>query len=196
MLVNKLSSRNLFITLSIAMGVVIIASNYLVQFPINKFNLQNILTYGAFSYPITFLITDLANRRFGKKEARKLVYIGFSVGILLTTLISTNFKDVISIRIALGSGTAFLVAQLIDIEIFQRLRNKVWFVAPLTSSISGSIVDTFLFFSISFLGTGIPWVTLAFGDLLVKFLMALLMLIPFRLLIFRIKDMNEKKYMA
>tara|TARA_B110000971_G_scaffold21818_1_gene19755 strand:- start:796 stop:1386 length:591 start_codon:yes stop_codon:yes gene_type:complete len=196
MLVNKPSSRNLFITLSIAMGVVIIASNYLVQFPINKFNLQNILTYGAFSYPITFLITDLANRRFGKKEARKLVYIGFSVGILLTTLISTNFKDVISIRIALGSGTAFLVAQLIDIEIFQRLRNKVWFVAPLTSSISGSIVDTFLFFSISFLGTGIPWVTLAFGDLLVKFLMALLMLIPFRLLIFRIKDMNEKKYMA
>jgi len=196
MLVNKPSSRNLFITLSIAMGVVIIVSNYLVQFPINKFNLQNILTYGAFSYPITFLITDLANRRFGKKEARKLVYIGFSVGILLTTLISTNFKDVISIRIALGSGTAFLVAQLIDIEIFQRLRNKVWFVAPLTSSISGSIVDTFLFFSISFLGTGIPWVTLAFGDLLVKFLMALLMLIPFRLLIFRIKDMNEKKYMA
>ena len=196
MLVNKPSSRNLFITLSIAMGVVIIASNYLVQFPINKFNLQNILTYGAFSYPITFLINDLANRRFGKKEARKLVYIGFSVGILLTTLISTNFKDVISIRIALGSGTAFLVAQLIDIEIFQRLRNKVWFVAPLTSSISGSIVDTFLFFSISFLGTGIPWVTLAFGDLLVKFLMALLMLIPFRLLIFRIKDMNEKKYMA
>ena len=196
MLVNKPSSRNLFITLSIAMGVVIIVSNYLVQFPINKFNLQNILTYGAFSYPITFLINDLANRRFGKKEARKLVYIGFSVGILLTTLISTNFKDVISIRIALGSGTAFLVAQLIDIEIFQRLRNKVWFVAPLTSSISGSIVDTFLFFSISFLGTGIPWVTLAFGDLLVKFLMALLMLIPFRLLIFRIKDMNEKKYMA
>ena len=196
MLVNKLSSRNLFITLSVTMGVVIIASNYLVQFPINKFNLQNILTYGAFSYPITFLINDLANRRFGKKEARKLVYIGFSVGILLTTLISTNFQDVISIRIALGSGTAFLVAQLIDIEIFQRLRNKVWFVAPLTSSISGSIVDTFLFFSISFLGTGIPWVTLAFGDLLVKFLMALLMLIPFRLLIFRIKDMNEKKYMA
>ena len=190
MLVNKPSSRNLFITLSIAMGVVIIVSNYLVQFPINKFNLQNILTYGAFSYPITFLINDLANRRFGKKEARKLVYIGFSVGILLTTLISTNFKDVISIRIALGSGTAFLVAQLIDIEIFQRLRNKVWFVAPLTSSISGSIVDTFLFFSISFLGTGIPWVTLAFGDLLVKFLMALLMLIPFRLLIIKIHDLN------
>jgi uncharacterized integral membrane protein (TIGR00697 family) len=176
------------------MGVIIIASNYLVQFPINKFNLQNLLTYGAFSYPITFLITDLANRRFGKKEARKIVYIGFSIGILLTTLVSTNFEDIISIRIALGSGMAFLVAQLIDIEIFQRLRNRVWFVAPITSSVSGSIIDTFLFFSISFLGTDIPWITLAFGDLFVKFLMALLMLIPFRLLIFKIKDLNEKNY--
>jgi len=193
-LVNKPSDRNLFIILSFMMGVIIIASNYLVQFPINKFNLQNLLTYGAFSYPITFLITDLANRRFGKKEARKIVYIGFSIGILLTTLVSTNFEDIISIRIALGSGMAFLVAQLIDIEIFQRLRNRVWFVAPITSSVSGSIIDTFLFFSISFLGTDIPWITLAFGDLFVKFLMALLMLIPFRLLIFKIKDLNEKNY--
>ena len=194
MLEKKLSDKNLFITLSTIMGVIIIISNYLVQFPINKFQLQNILTYGAFSYPITFLITDLANRRFGKKIARKLVYIGFGIGILLTTLVSTNFQDVISIRIALGSGTAFLVAQLIDIEIFQRLRNKIWFVAPITSSVSGSAIDTFLFFSIAFLGTGIPWVTLAMGDLAVKLLMALLMLIPFRLLIFKIRDLNEKKY--
>jgi len=178
------------------MGIVIIVSNYLVQFPVNKFNLQNILTYGAFSYPITFLITDLANRRLGKKKARKLVYIGFAIGILLTALVSKNFEDIISIRIAIGSGTAFLVAQSIDIEIFQRLRNKVWFVAPITSSISGSTIDTFLFFSISFLGTGIPWVTLALGDLFVKFLMALLMLIPFRILIFKIKDINGKKYTA
>ena len=194
MLEKKLSDKNLFITLSTIMGVIIIISNYLVQFPVNKFQLQNILTYGAFSYPITFLITDLANRRFGKKIARKLVYIGFGIGILLTTLVSTNFQDVISIRIALGSGTAFLVAQLIDIEIFQRLRNKEWFVAPITSSIFGSTIDTFLFFSISFLGTNVPWVTLAFGDLFVKSLMALLMLIPFRLLIFKIRDLNEKKY--
>ena len=178
------------------MGVIIIISNYLVQFPINKFQLQDILTYGAFSYPITFLIIDLANRRFGKKEARKLVYIGFTIGILLTTLVSTNFQDIISIRIALGSGIAFLSAQLIDIEIFQRLRNKVWFVAPIISSIVGSIIDTFLFFSIAFLGTGISWITLAFGDLFVKFLMALLMLIPFRLLIFRIRDINGKNYIA
>jgi uncharacterized integral membrane protein (TIGR00697 family) len=192
--VKKSSDRSLFIALSIIMGAIIIISNYLVQFPINKFHLQDILTYGAFSYPITFLITDLANRRFGIKEARKLVYIGFGIGILLTTFVSTNFKDIISIRIALGSGTAFLVAQLIDIEIFQRLRNKEWFVAPITSSISGSTVDTFLFFSISFAGTGISWITLAVGDLFVKFLMALLMLIPFRLLIFKIRDLNGKKY--
>ena len=176
------------------MGLIIIVSNYLVQFPVNKFQLQDILTYGAFSYPVIFLITDLANRRFGKKKARKLVYIGFAVGILLTVLVSTNFQDVISIRIAIGSGVAFLVAQLIDIEIFQRLRNKIWFVAPITSSVSGSAIDTFLFFSIAFLGTGIPWVTLAMGDLAVKLLMALLMLIPFRLLIFKIRDLNEKKY--
>ena len=178
------------------MGAIIIVSNYLVQFPINKFNLQDLLTYGALSYPITFLITDLANRRYGKEEAKKLVYIGFIIGILLTTLVSTNFEDTISIRIALGSGTAFLVAQLIDIEIFQRLRDKEWFVAPITSSILGSTIDTFLFFSISFLGTSISWVSLAFGDLFVKFLMALLMLIPFRLLIFKIRDLNEKKYIA
>ena len=174
------------------MGIVIIVSNYLVQFPINKFNLQNVLTYGAFSYPITFLITDLANRRFGKEKARKLVYFGFIVGILLTLFVSTNFEDVISIRIALASGTAFLVAQLIDIEIFQRLRNNVWFIAPMTSSVFGSIIDTFLFFSISFLGTVVPWVTLAFGDLFVKLLMAFLMLIPFRLLIIKIRDLNTK----
>ena len=175
------------------MGVVIITSNYLVQFPINKYNLQEILTYGAFSYPITFLITDLANRRFGKEKARKLVYIGFTVGILLTLFVSTNFEDIISIRIAIGSGVAFITAQLVDIEIFQRLRNNAWFVAPITSSIFGSIIDTFLFFSISFLGTGIPWVTLAFGDLFVKFLMALLMLVPFRLLMIKIRDLNSKQ---
>jgi len=176
------------------MGVVIIISNYLVQFPINKFNLQDVLTYGAFSYPITFLITDLANRRFGKEKARKLVYFGFIFGILLTLFVSTNFEDIISIRIAIGSGVAFLVAQLIDIEIFQKLRDKVWFIAPMTSSIFGSIIDTFLFFSISFLGTGVPWVTLAFGDLFVKILMTFLMLIPFRLLIIKITDLNKKEH--
>ena len=190
------SEKNLFIILSSIMGIVIIISNYLVQFPINKFNLQDTLTYGAFSYPITFLITDLANRRFGKKEARKLVYIGFTAGILLTVFVSTNFQDIISIRIAVGSGTAFLAAQLVDIEIFQRLTKNKWFVAPITSSITGSVIDTFLFFSIAFLGTGISWITLACGDLLVKLLMAFLMLIPFRLLMFKVRDLNAKKYIA
>ena len=189
---NLKSDNSLFLLLSFFMGAVIIVSNYLVQFPINEFNLQNILTYGAFSYPITFLITDLANRRFGKKKARRLVYFGFTVGILLTLFVSTNFEDVISIRIAIGSGTAFLASQLVDIEIFQNLRNKVWFIAPMTSSVFGSIIDTFLFFSISFLGTSIPWVTLAFGDLFVKFLMALLMLIPFRILIIKIRDLDRR----
>ena len=194
MLKNIKLHKSLFIALSIFMGAVIIISNYLVQFPINKFNLQNILTYGAFSYPITFVITDLANRRFGKEDARKLVYFGFIVGILLTVFVSTNFQDIISIRIAIGSGIAFLTAQLIDIEIFQRLRHNAWFVAPTISSIIGSTVDTFLFFSISFLGTDMPWITLAFGDLFVKFLMVLLMLIPFRLLITKIRDLNAKEF--
>ena len=177
------------------MGGVIIISNYLVQFPINKFNLQEILTYGAFSYPVTFLITDLANRRFGKEKARKLVYFGFIVGILLTLFVSTNFEDIISIRIAIGSGTAFLVAQLLDVKIFDQLRKKKWFIAPLTSSFIGSTVDTVLFFSISFYATGIPWVTLALGDLAVKIFVALIMLIPFRLLLSYMQQssIDEKK---
>ena len=141
------------------------------------------MTYGAFSYPIAFLITDLANRSYGKKAARKIVYIGFAIGISFTLLFSTNFADLISLRIAIGSGTAFLTAQLLDVQIFDKLRNRDWFIAPLTSSLIGSTVDTFLFFSISFYATGIPWVTLAFGDLAIKILVALTMLIPFRFLL-------------
>ena len=169
------------------MGVVVLASNYLVQFPINHYGLNEILTYGAFSYPIAFLITDLANRSFGKVVARKIVYIGFAIGISFTLLFSTNFSDLISIRIAIGSGTAFLVAQLLDVQIFDKLRQKKWFVPPLTSSLIGSTVDTFIFFLISFYGTGVPWVTLSLGDLSVKIFVALLMLIPFRLLLKTLK---------
>ena len=169
--------------LPVLMGVVVLASNYLVQFPIQYYGLEGILTYGAFSYPIAFLITDLTNRSYGKLIARKIVYIGFVIGIAFTLFFSTNFSDLISVRIAIGSGIAFLVAQLLDVKIFDKLRKKKWFVAPLTSSFVGSIVDTFLFFSISFYGTGIPWVTLSFGDLAVKILVALTMLIPFRLLL-------------
>ena len=172
-----------FLLLSFLMGVVVLSSNYLVQFPINYYGLNEILTYGAFSYPIAFLITDLANRSYGKRVARKIVYFGFVLGIGFTVLFSTDFADLISIRIAIGSGIAFLTAQLLDVQIFDRLRKKEWFVAPLTSSMIGSTIDTFLFFSISFYATGIPWVTLAFGDLAVKILVALTMLIPFRFLL-------------
>ena len=173
----------LFVTLSILMGVVVLSSNYLVQFPINYYGLSEILTYGAFSYPIAFLITDLANRFYGKFVARKIVYIGFFIGIIFTLLFSTDFADLISIRIAIGSGVAFITAQLLDIQIFDRLRKKEWFIAPLTSSFIGSAVDTFLFFSISFYATGVPWITLSLGDLAVKLFVSLVMLIPFRILI-------------
>ena len=179
--------NKVFLTLSFLMGLVVLTSNYLVQFPIKYYGLEEILTYGAFSYPIAFLITDLANRSFGKIVARKIVYIGFTIGILFTLIFSTNFTDLISIRIAIGSGTAFIIAQLLDVQIFDQLRQKKWFVAPLTSSLIGSTVDTFLFFSISFYGTGIPWITLSFGDLAVKFFVALIMLIPFRLLLGTLK---------
>ena len=175
--------NKLFVTLSILMGVVVLSSNYLVQFPINYYGLSEILTYGAFSYPVAFLITDLANRFYGKFVARKIVYIGFFIGIIFTLLFSTDFADLISIRIAIGSGVAFITAQLIDIQIFDRLRKKEWFIAPLTSSFIGSTVDTFLFFSISFYGTGVPWITLSLGDLVVKLIVSLLMLIPFKILL-------------
>ena len=179
--------NQLFLTLSFLMGVVVLSSNYLAQFPINYYGLEEILTYGAFSYPIAFLITDLANRSYGKFVARKIVYVGFVVGITFTLLFSTNFADLISIRIAIGSGTAFIIAQLLDVQIFDKLRKKKWFVAPLTSSFIGSTVDTFLFFSISFYATGIPWITLSLGDLSVKIFVALIMLIPFRLLLGTLK---------
>ena len=175
--------NKLFLLLSFTMGAVVLTSNYLVQFPINHYGLEKILTYGALSYPIAFLITDLANRSYGKIVARKIVYIGFFMGISFTLLFSTSFTDLISVRIAIGSGVAFLVAQLLDVQIFDNLRKNKWFIAPLTSSIIGSTIDTFLFFSISFYATGVPWITLSLGDLTVKILVALTMLIPFRLLL-------------
>ncbi len=179
--------NKLLLMFTILMGMVVLISNYLVQFPIKYYGLEEILTYGAFSYPIAFLITDLVNRFYGKTVAKKVVYIGFVLGITFTFLFSTNFSDLISLRIAIGSGTAFLVSQLLDVQIFDKLRNKQWFVAPLTSSFIGSVVDTFLFFSISFYATGIPWITLSLGDLTVKIFVALVMLIPFRLLLGTLK---------
>ena len=188
----KIENR-LFFILAFSMASVVALSNYLVQFPIKYFNLENLLTYGAFSYPIAFLITDISNRKYGKNIAKKIVYIGFLLGIFLTLYFSTNYSDLISIRIAIGSGTAFIIAQLIDVHIFNKLRKKIWFAAPLVSSLIGSTIDTFLFFSISFYGTGLNWVTLSFGDLFVKIFVALLMLIPFRLLLFRVQEISTIK---
>ena len=185
------SEKRLFWYLACLMAAVVLVSNYLVQFPVSRLGLDEILTYGAFSYPIAFLITDLANRKYGKLVARQIVYFGFIVGVFLTLYFSTNFYDLISIRIAIGSGTAFFIAQLIDVQIFDKLRRKKWFVAPLTSSLVGSTIDTFIFFSISFYGTGLNWITLGAGDLCVKVFMAFFMLIPFRILIKKIEDFSN-----
>ena len=171
-----------YLILSLIMGFVVLVSNFLVQFPVKFYNLEEILTYGAFTYPVAFLITDLANRSFGKIIAKKIVYFGFAIGILFTLIFSTNFNDLISVRIAIGSGTAFIIAQLLDVQVFDKLRGKTWFIAPLFSSLIGSTVDTFLFFSISFYGTGVPWITLSLGDLGEKKFIDLIMLIHFRLL--------------
>ena len=189
---TKIKSQ-LFFLLAFFMAFVVALSNYLVQFPINYFGLENLLTYGAFSYPIAFLITDLSNRKYGKNIAKKIVYLGFVLGVFLTLYFSTNYSDLISIRIAIGSGTAFFVAQLIDVNVFDRLRKKIWFIAPLASSLIGSSIDTFLFFFISFYGTGINWITLSFGDLSIKIFVALMMLIPFRLLLSHIQEVSTIK---
>ena len=187
------SENRLFFILALSMSIVVVASNYLVQFPFSYLNLESLLTFGAFSYPIAFLITDLSNRKYGKVVAKKIVYMGFVLGVFITFYFSTNYSDLISIRIAIGSGVAFLVAQLIDVSIFDNLRKRKWFIAPLTSSLVGSSVDTFLFFSISFYGTSVNWLTLAFGDLLVKIFVALAMLIPFRFLLAQIQEISIKE---
>ena len=150
------------------MTVVVVASNWLVQFPIN-----DVLTWGAITYPFSFLITDLTTRLQGPERARRMVWLGFALAVLLSIWLATP-------RIALASGTAFLVGQLLDIQVFQRLRQGSWWRAPLVSSSLGSILDTALFFTLAFAGTDLPWVTLALGDLGVKLLLAVLALAPFR----------------
>jgi len=185
------SDKRIFLLLAALMSTVVLISNYLVQFPFNHFGLNEILTYGAFSYPIAFLITDLSNKKYGKQTAKKIVYIGFFLGVTFTFYFSTNFSDLISIRIAIGSGTAFIIAQLIDVKIFDKLRKEKWYIAPLASSLVGSCIDTFIFFSISFYGTGINWITLGIGDLCVKIIVAIFMLIPFRMLIKKMEEFSK-----
>ncbi len=155
----------------VAMAIVVVASNFLVQYPINDW-----LTYGAFTYPIAFLITDLTNRALGPTRARRVVFVGFAIAVGLSFYFATW-------RIAVASGSAFVVAQLLDIHIYHRLRALEWWRAPLISSTVASAVDTALFFVIAFAATEVPWVTLAIGDYAVKILVAGAMLIPFRLLL-------------
>jgi uncharacterized PurR-regulated membrane protein YhhQ (DUF165 family) len=153
-----------------AMAVFVTASNFLVEIQINTW-----LTYGALTYPGAFLVTDLTNRALGPAAARRVVYAGFGLAVVLSLLLANP-------RIALASGAAFLAAQLLDIGIFSRLRDKAWWAAPLASSTLASALDTALFFSLAFAFTDVPWITLGIGDFFVKMAIALFMLIPFRAL--------------
>ncbi|MDR0247950.1 MAG: VUT family protein [Burkholderiales bacterium] len=155
----------------LAMAVVVVSSNWLVQFPINDW-----LTYGAFTYPIAFLVSELTNRRTGPQAARQVAWLGFALAVFVSAWLAP-------VRIAAASGIAFLCAQLLDISIFHRLRRQSWWRAPLIASVLASILDTALFFSCAFAGTDMPWLTLAAGDLAVKLAMAVFLLMPFRLLL-------------
>ncbi|MEQ8601397.1 MAG: VUT family protein [Devosia sp.] len=193
-----------FLVAIAAMVAVVAASNFLVQFPVDAMlggvNLGDILTWGAFTYPVAFLVTDLSNRAFGPQRARLVVVAGFAVAVVLSIWLATP-------RIAVASGSAFLVAQLLDISIFHRLRNSAWWHAPMFSSLVSSALDTALFFSLAMapafagidalfgmedsslafpaplLGIGPEvelWQSLALGDFLVKLVMAVLMLAPYK----------------
>ncbi len=160
---------------ALAMSLIVVLSNWLVTIQINDW-----LTWGALTFPFAFLINDLTNRAFGAKLARIVVSLGFVVGIILSLQLET--------RIAVASGCAFLVSQMLDIEIFKRIHSKLWWRAPIISSSISSIVDTALFFSIAFVGTQVPWISLGFGDLMIKLLVALVALIPYRVAMMRLSS--------
>ena len=164
------SLRPLFLGV-LAMAIVVAVSNVAVGYPINDW-----ITWGALTYPVAFLVTDVMNRSFGASTARKVVYGGFLVGVVLSIWLA-------DVRIALASGTAFLTAQLIDIFVFNRISKKTWWQAPFISSSLSSAIDTVLFFSIAFIGSGLPWVSWAVGDYAVKLAMAILLLVPFKIVI-------------
>ena len=191
----------------LAMGLVILISNKLVQHPVQGFvlgiDLSAILTWGAFTYPVAFLVTDTTNRIFGVQPARRVVAVGFAVGVGLTLLAALSIAGAVSqqsslsvwqalfddadalamLRTAVASGSAFLVAQLLDIKVFDALREAAWWKAPTASSLVGSVIDTAIFFSLAFAGTGLPWVTWAAGDFCAKLIMIALLLYPFRLVV-------------
>ena len=154
---------------AVAMVAIIVSSNVLVQYP-----LGNWLTWGAITYPFSFLVVDLANRYHGPRAARRIVYVGFVVALLLSAWLATP-------RIAIASGSAFLCAELLDVTVFNRLRRRIWWQPPLVSTLAGSVVDTAIFFTLAFAGTDMPWITLALGDFGVKLAIALFALLPFRM---------------
>lgn len=163
-----------FLTAVLVMGLVVVGSNVLVQYPINQW-----LTWGAISYPIAFLVADVLNRRFGPQAARRVAFVGFVTALIVSVWVATG-------RIALASGLAFLCAQLIDIHVFDRLRHQRWWRAPLLGGIAGATLDTVIFFSVAFSGTGINWVALLLGDLAVKLAVNTTMLAPFRALMWNL----------
>lgn len=192
----------------LAMAIVVVASNILVQHPIGTW-----LTWGAFTYPLAFLVSDIVNRLEGPAAARRVVYAGFATGLICSvigTQIMGEFGPLVTLRVAIGSGIAFLLAQLLDVQIFDRLRRQAWWKAPFISTLFGSTLDTAIFFTIAFsttlsflepgndvswaaetmplLGVGpmVPfWVSLGFADLLVKIAVDLIALLPFRFAIYR-----------
>jgi uncharacterized PurR-regulated membrane protein YhhQ (DUF165 family) len=180
-IVMMLKQKSL-ITLIIGMALVVVISNIAVSYPINDW-----LTWGALTYPIAFLVTDITNRLFGVARARTVVYAGFLIGVILSLWAA-------DMRIALASGSAFLIAQLLDITIFDKLRQKTWWKAPLISTIISSAVDTLLFFSIAFVATGLPWVTWAIGDYGAKLAMAAILLMPFRFFLSLIPSNPNKSF--
>ena len=196
-----------FLAPVLAMGVVILTSNELVQHPVHEhlwgIDLAGILTWGAFTYPVAFLVTDTTNRLFGMGPARRVVVVGFAFGVALTLIAALGIAAGVSqsgtlslwqalfrdpdafamLRTALASGTAFLVAQLLDIKVFDVLRQQTWWKAPAASSLIGSFVDTLIFFFLAFAGTGLPWASWAAGDFCAKLLMIGLLLLPFRIIV-------------
>lgn len=196
------------------MTIVVVASNVLVQYPlpgsIAGMQLGDLLTWGAFSYPIAFLVTDLTNRQFGPRTARKVVIAGFAVAILLSVLVATP-------RIAIASGSAFLLGQFLDISLFNKLRTQSWWRAPLVGSLFGSLLDTMIFFSFAFapffvffgpndgfalenapvlgvMATEAPrWISWALGDLSVKIIVGLVMLLPYGALMSVVRPMPGVK---
>jgi len=159
---------------ALAMSAIVLGSNLLVQFPINPW-----LTWGAFSYPVAYFVTDVCNRTSGPALARRVAWVGFSVGLIFSALLAP-------VRIAVASGAAFIISQLLDVAVFNRLRRASWWKAPLFGSAAASVVDTAIFFSVAFAGSTIAWLPLAAGDLAVKLFMALALLLPYRLLVNRL----------